>query len=612
MKNRILSLALLALLCLSLVIPALAVDDQEMSISWFTVEEIEGVPTRYVEGLNWLLFSDNSGVDLSTGTMVEYESVVYIRNGFLYVGRHDADGSLKCGIVDSTGTVVLPLEYDFIIANEGMMRIGKNDKYGFFNESNGSAIDPEYDEAGYFSEGLAWVMQLDEVSGTSKIGYINTNGELVIPLEYDAFYGGDRSGYFSDGLAAVMKDEKWGFIDTNGAVKIPLKYDAVGDFSEGMAWVERDGKYGYIDKTGTVVIPLEFELANNFSEGLAVVGNFDVNEDFKRGYIDKTGSIVIPFEYDSADSFSDGLAKVGKRGTDGKTLYGYIDTTGSVVVPLEYKDRLGNFHDGMLWIPMEIEGNTKYGAIDRTGRIVVPAEYDSIGYGWNGMVRVGKSDGNNNFKYGFCNLEGELVIPLEYDAVNFNYDSDFFPDGLEAVAKDGKWGFIDTSGAVVVPFEYDGAWTIINVDSEGTQLCCVKQGDSYGIFENPYYAPKETDEGLLSGAMDVTNEKKDKDSADRVDTESVTIRDDDKGGFPILPVALGVVAVVVIVLVVVLVSKKKKSAPGKPAVPAETATATAVTQSAATGPKFCPECGKPVKPGTKFCPECGYSLTDKD
>lgn len=51
-----------------------------------------------------------------------------------------------------------------------------------------------------------------------KWGFINENGEPVIPMEYD------EAGYFKEGLACVGKGDKYGFIDKQGKVVIPIKY----------------------------------------------------------------------------------------------------------------------------------------------------------------------------------------------------------------------------------------------------------------------------------------------------------------------------------------------------------------------------------------------------
>ena len=98
----------------------------------------------------------------------------------------------------------------------------------------------EYFTVGNFFEGLAMV----EKDG--KCGFIDTTGNIVIPLEYDA----DRYSYFSEGLALVYKG---------------------GHYRNSSQRIHEGGKCGYINKTGKVVIPLKYDNATAFSEGLAAV-----------------------------------------------------------------------------------------------------------------------------------------------------------------------------------------------------------------------------------------------------------------------------------------------------------------------------------------------------
>ena len=96
----------------------------------------------------------------------------------------------------------------------------------------------KYDSLGGFDEGLARVKKGD------LWGFINQNGEEVIPCRYDG------AGFFSEGLAAVKKGDLCGFINQNGEEVIPCRYDRVWPFSEGLALVRIADKWGYVDKEG--------------------------------------------------------------------------------------------------------------------------------------------------------------------------------------------------------------------------------------------------------------------------------------------------------------------------------------------------------------------------
>jgi len=142
-------------------------------------------------------------------------------------------------------------------------------------------------------------------------------GKIVIEPKYDS------ASWFSEGLAAVELNGKWGFIDKTGKMVIEPKYDMAEDFSEGLAAVELNHKWGFIDKTGKMVIEPKYNVAEKFSEGLAGV---EVELDTKVGYIDKTGKMVIEPKYNEAGPFSKGLALVELNGK-----YYCINTKGEVV-----------------------------------------------------------------------------------------------------------------------------------------------------------------------------------------------------------------------------------------------------------------------------------------
>ena len=145
-----------------------------------------------------------------------------------------------------------------------------------------------------FSEGLAKV----ELDG--KWGYIDKDGNEVLPLKYDGI------GYFNEGLVRVVLNRKYGYIDKTGRVVIPCKYDWTGDFFKGVTRVQLNGKIGYIDKTGKEVIPCIFD-------GVIYDDNnkmFYVSFNGKNGCLNQLGDIIVPFIYDTMPFFEDGQIKI--------------------------------------------------------------------------------------------------------------------------------------------------------------------------------------------------------------------------------------------------------------------------------------------------------------
>lgn len=86
---------------------------------------------------------------------------------------------------------------------------GTADRYGNYIAQTGKfVINPQFDEAGDFSEGVSLVLIGDDKTG--KWGGIDKQGTFVINPQFD--FAGDFSEGFA--LARIGDDEtgKWGFI----------------------------------------------------------------------------------------------------------------------------------------------------------------------------------------------------------------------------------------------------------------------------------------------------------------------------------------------------------------------------------------------------------------
>lgn len=119
---------------------------------------------------------------------------------------------------------------------DGLYKYYHKGKWGYKDESGKVIIQPAYDEAFNFSEGLACV----EVG--EKCGYINKVGEMVIPLIYDTACS------FSEGLASVTLNDKCGYIDSEGNIEFEFEYEAATPFVDGVSLVKKDGKWGYMNR----------------------------------------------------------------------------------------------------------------------------------------------------------------------------------------------------------------------------------------------------------------------------------------------------------------------------------------------------------------------------
>jgi hypothetical protein len=183
-----------------------------------------------------------------------------------------------------------------------------------------------------FSEGLA------PVKKGGKWGYVDTTGKFVIQPRFN------YAKSFSEGLAAVNIGEgKWGYIDRSGKFVIPAKFgiDELGSdghlFSEGLALVYSGEDPVFIDKQGNTVLKPNFTDVERFVGGLAAVKNKHESGEEWRGYIDKKGKFVwglTPFKYKTT---ADLRAQIKKREEK--------EGTGEKLTPLSDDEKKLNYRD---------------------------------------------------------------------------------------------------------------------------------------------------------------------------------------------------------------------------------------------------------------------------
>lgn len=77
-----------------------------------------------------------------------------------------------------------------------------------------------------------------------KYGYKTTTGAVLIHPQFD------NALYFSEGLAPVFINGKWGYVDFRGNIIVPVQYDEVGSFFMGAAWAKKNGEETYLDRNG--------------------------------------------------------------------------------------------------------------------------------------------------------------------------------------------------------------------------------------------------------------------------------------------------------------------------------------------------------------------------
>ena len=336
-----------------------------------------------------------------------------------------------------------------------------------------------------FSNGLA------KITVNGKAGFINTQGEIVIPPKLK------DAGRFSENLAPFEnKNGKWGYINTKGEIVIKPKFDWAISFHEGLGLIQVGELWGYIDKTGKIVIEPQFEEASSFEEGFAVVGYYDkeyisttnpnLNGKWQRNFIDKTGNIKFETPFDIISrNFNGGMAIVSRSlgysekykgsisetylinsngdelwklnswsiswfsddvivvavGEDekGHSTYSFVDRNGKQMTDNNFS-YLSDFSEGLSAARVTWEG--KFGFINKTGDFVIEPKFD-----WAKSFSEGLAGAEDRYKgYGYIDKSGNWIIEPQFEWV------DNFQEGFALVAPNGdrdakeKTGYIDRNG----------------------------------------------------------------------------------------------------------------------------------------------------------------------
>ncbi|MDX1357235.1 MAG: WG repeat-containing protein [Clostridia bacterium] len=169
-------------------------------------------------------------------------------------------------------------------------------------------IDPVYNDAGKFKEGLAAVKK-DE-----KWGYINENGEVVIDFQYD------HVTEFNGGIACVALYESaletnnpvfnyWGVIDTDDELLVnhKLSYSWLSD-GVALLMTPKDDVYIYNSVTNES-INKAVRVDSRFIDGLVAVWSEEGGN-----IINTDGEMILSGDYERIRYLKDGIASVEVRG----------------------------------------------------------------------------------------------------------------------------------------------------------------------------------------------------------------------------------------------------------------------------------------------------------
>lgn len=219
----------------------------------------------FEDGVAFWRNGDKVGLLGTDGKLVlepTYTSIKDIKNGHAKVEKNGL-----WGMIDTSGKEVIPTEYEDIGNTWSPNGVygKKNGAYGIIHDGSFNPIEGATNVWIFHGEAPLTYAEKDK-----KVGFVDSSGKWIIEPQFD------KARAFTDGLAPVVVGKEWGFINAKGEMVIEPQYRDAEVFSDGRAPV-KDKDWGFIDTSGQLVIPMEYDI----TAGLAFL--FGNNE---KGFID--------------------------------------------------------------------------------------------------------------------------------------------------------------------------------------------------------------------------------------------------------------------------------------------------------------------------------------
>ncbi|MCB0708408.1 MAG: WG repeat-containing protein [Chitinophagaceae bacterium] len=181
-----------------------------------------------------------------SGTIYEGEVVNNVPNGkgkMTFTSGTVYEGDFVNGKYEGKGKYTFS-NGDFY---EGGFVNGKRSGKGKLTYTSGKVLEGDWKDDKFINGEKAPTLK-PFTADNGKYGFKDESGKIIIEPKYDLAWD------FSEGLAMVVLRKKYGFIDEKGNEAIPLKYNyADFSFQNGKVQVQQNGRYFYIDKTGKEV-----------------------------------------------------------------------------------------------------------------------------------------------------------------------------------------------------------------------------------------------------------------------------------------------------------------------------------------------------------------------
>jgi hypothetical protein len=299
----------------------------------------------------------------------QFRQASVFRDGLALVCNAGYDS--KWGFIDETGLYVInPIYKRATIFSEGLAWVVSEDgpPNAINNKGESKFTLNNAREVNLFHEGLA-AFRSSKDPAYNKWGFVDLEGRVQIQPQFD------KAGNFAEGLCPVSNDEGlWGYINEKGEVQINYQFESAVDFSNGKAVVSVDQKYGVIDADGKFIINPQYKYVASDGDWYAIY------QDYKWGWCDSEGNIKINPQFEKISLFANNKIVAVDFGGN----WGYVDRNGKIKINPQFSNA-STFNDGHALV----EVSYKVGLIDEEGKFILNPQFDEISSDYIEFVATG-------------------------------------------------------------------------------------------------------------------------------------------------------------------------------------------------------------------------------
>ncbi len=403
----------------------------------------------------------------------------------------------------------------------------KDQKWGYINAlTHQVVIQPKYDDAGLFENGVACVANLNKGKGNNAeadflYGYINSNGQELFPPVYDGKYEvKTKSGKPLEDLISFTKNGQTGIAKKNGEWMFPLgmysnfiffdsnhvvcnqtdfyangiKYQALKgytifdiDIENGLFYIRKDELSNGICKwTGEIIIParyMEIKYHKIYNRFVAEKSTLKLSPKMS---VDQISNVMLKAEEKGLDRIETTLFdKKGSQLGIYRSIYSLDIQDSMLFILSKGKERYINMVTGKEILKPDGKSSIlvnnitqlhssifikdgKYGLTNIKGDITIQPIYSDLSPASEELYTAANEKG-----YGLIDDKGKIIIPLQYQTIFDTKQLNKTKETYYQVQKDDKWGLMDKHGKLIIPIQYG----YVSIDSTDLDKGWVKVED---------------------------------------------------------------------------------------------------------------------------------------